>query len=116
MSENKSYRIIELLEEILKWIKFQNWKKVKEILLETLNDDISKLVYHYSDGRSSREIAEKVSISHVTVIRYWKKWARIPIVEPIVVQGKIRYKKMFPLEDFGIELPEIEKIKEEKKG
>ena len=105
MSEEKYDRIIKLLEEILKWVKFQGWKNVKEVLLETLKDDTSKLIYHYSDGRSSREIAKKVSVSHTTVVYYWKKWAKIPIVEPIIVQGKIRYKKMFPLEDFGIELP-----------
>ena len=110
--ENKIDKIIELLEEILKWTKFQGWRNVKNILLETLKDDISKLIYHYSDGSSSREIAEKALVSHATVLRYWKKWARIPIVEPVIIQGKVRYRRMFPLEDFGIELPKKEEVKE----
>jgi len=59
MAEDKTDRIIDLLEEILKWIRFQGWKSVKEVLLDTLKDDLSKLVYHYSDGISSREIVKK---------------------------------------------------------
>lgn len=109
MVEDRTDRIIALLEEILKWTKFQGWKNVKDILTDVLADDLSKLIYHYSDGKSSREIAQKVQISHVTVLRYWRRWAKVGIVEPIEVRGKIRYRKMFELEDFGIEVPEIEK-------
>lgn len=106
-------RIIGLLNEILKWERFQGWKNVKDVLLDALKDDIMKLVYHYSDGRSSRKVAEKVSISHNTVVNYWKKWAKIGIVEPINVKGGTRYKRIFSLEDFGIEIPKIENKKGE---
>lgn len=106
MTEGASDRIIEVLEEILKWVKFQGWQNVKGILSEVLEDDVSKLVYHYSDGRSSREVAEKVRVSHSTVTNYWKRWAKIGIVEPIRVRRGIRYKKVFSLEEFGIEVPE----------
>ena len=82
---------------------------MKDVLIDVLTDDLSKLIYHYSDGRSSREIAQKVSVSHVTVLRYWRKWAKVGIVEPIRVGGGTRYRKMFELEDFGIEVPEMEK-------
>lgn len=109
MSNDKTDRIIELLEEILRWTRFQGWRNVKDVLTDVLTDDLSKLIYHYSDGRSSRQIAQKVSVSHVTVVRYWRKWAKVGIVEPIKVGSGIRYRKMFNLEDFGIEVPEIEK-------
>jgi len=39
--------------------RMEEWKSVKEVLLDTLKDDLSKLVYHYSDGISSREIVKK---------------------------------------------------------
>ena len=105
---DKTDEIIEILEEILRWTKFQGWRNVKEILLDTVNDE-SKLIYHhYSDGMSSREIAAKVSVSHQTVINYWKKWVRVGIIEPIKTHGGIRYRKIFELEDFGIEIPKIE--------
>ena len=106
---DKDEKIIELLEEILKWIKFIGWQNVKSVLSEALNDDISKLVYHYSDGRSSREIAKKVSISHQTVTNYWKKWAKMGIVEPISARRAPRYKKLFSLEEVGIDVPNIDK-------
>jgi len=109
MSGDKTDRIIELLEEILRWTRFQGWRNVKDVLADVLTDDLSKLIYHYSDGRSSRQIAQKVSVSHVTVLRYWRKWAKVGIVEPIKVSGGTRYRKVFELEDFGIEVSEIEK-------
>jgi len=109
MHEDVEEKIVGLLEEILRWIRFQGWRNVKDVLVDVLTDDLSKLIYHYSDGRSSREIAQKVLVSHVTVVRYWRKWARDGIVEPIKVAGGTRYRKMFNLEDFEIEVPEIEK-------
>jgi len=43
----------------------------------------------------------------MTVTIYWKKWAKIGIVEPIRVCGGTRYKNLFSLEEFGIEVPEV---------
>jgi len=112
-----SQKTVELLEEILKWVKFLGWKSAKEVLLDTLKDDISKLVYHYSDGSTSRDIAKKLPISHMTVTVYWKKWAKIGIVEPFKVKGGgKRYKKIFDLEEFGIEIPEIKESTNTSKG
>jgi len=109
MHESIEEKIVKLLEEILRWTRFQGWRNVKDVLTDVLTDDLSKLIYHYSDGRSSGQIAQKVSVSHATVLRYWRKWAKVGIVEPIKVGSGIRYRKMFNLEDFGIEVPEIEK-------
>lgn len=100
-----------VLKEILKWIKFQSVLKAKEVLQSTLTRDIEKLIYEYSDGRGSQEIANLVNVSHGTVFNYWKKWFTLGIVEPISVKGGIRYKKVFSLRDFGIEVP---LMKEEK--
>ena len=108
MPEDKTDQVIKLLEEILKWTRLQGWQNTKAILLETLKDDIFKLVYQYSDGRSSREIAKRVPISYKTVINYWNEWAKIGIVEPIKVRGGgARYQRLFSLEEFGIEISEV---------
>jgi len=115
MPKEKKDQIVKLLEEILKWIKFQGWRNVKGILLDTLKDDLSKLVYHYSDGRSSREVADKVPIDHVTVTKYWKKWRKIGIVEPMHVRRGTRYKRIFSLEEFGIEIPKLSKQHDQNK-
>ena len=107
MSEDKLDKMIDLLEDIRKWIRFQGWRNIKKILLDTLKTDEDKLVYHYSDGRSSRGVAEKTPVSHSTVTNMWEKWAKIGIVEPLQVQRGTRYRKIFLLEEFGIEIPEI---------
>ena len=107
MSKENNDQIIELLKELVKWTKFQAWGKVKDVLLGVLDDNEKKRIYHLSDGKqSSRKIAENVSVSRSTIVKYWNDWANSNIVEPIPVKGGgLRYKKMFNLEDFGIEIP-----------
>lgn len=103
-------RVIHLLEEILKWTKISGIQQVKELLLNTLNTDLDKLIYHYSDGRSTREVATAVGLkTHTHIPSYWKRWATIGIVEPLKVKRGIRYRRIFPLEDFGILIPTVEK-------
>ena len=111
---SKEDDIIQLLRELVRWTRFQGMLKVKEVLLDTLKNDREKLIYHYSDGRGSREVAELVGLrSHKTVLDYWKKWAKLELMEPIRVRGGIRYRRAFSLPDFGIEVP---KLKTEKKN
>ncbi|RLG50242.1 MAG: hypothetical protein DRO00_08995 [Thermoproteota archaeon] len=103
---NKEDRIIELLEEILKWTRFQGMQRVKEVLLDVLKTDKEKIAYHYSDGRGSVEVARLAGFkSHTPILENWKKWARLGLMEPIRVRGGTRYKRAFSLPDFGIEVP-----------
>ncbi len=97
-----------LLKEILKWIKFTGMKEVKTVLVDTLNTEQKRLIYHLSDGgQPSSEIGKSVGVSEMTVRRAWATWARQGIVESTKVRGGDRYKKSFDLEDFGIEIPKI---------
>ena len=105
--EDKMDKMINLLKEILTWLKIAEYNNVKKLLLNTLKEDMDKIIYHLSDGKSSRKIAKKIPVSHATVVNYWKKWIEIGIVEPVSTRGGISYKKVFSLEDFGIEIPEI---------
>ena len=107
MGEDKSDKIIDLLEDIRKWVKFQGWRDIKEILLDTLKYDEDKIVFHYSDGRSSRAVAREAPVSRPTILKMWEKWAKIGIVEPMQVQRGTRYRRIFSLDEFGIDLPEI---------
>lgn len=102
-------RIVELLEEILKWIKFEGMQNVKSALLDALQNDPQKIrAYHFSDGRGSKEVANLVGLkSHTTIIDWWAKWAPLGIVEPIKVRGGERYKRVFSLEALGIGIPEL---------
>lgn len=104
---------IEVLREILKWIKFTGAKEVKNVLVATLDTEQKCLIYHLSDGnRGSVEIAKIANTSDTTVRRYWLSWARQGIVESFRVRGGERYKKSFELEDFGIEIPEFKAVTE----
>ncbi len=106
MSKDKNDLIIELLHELVKWTKFQAWGKVKDVLLSVLDHDEKKKIYNLSNGEnSSRSIANEVTTTHTTIVKYWNEWANSNIVEPIKVQRGVRYKKMFNLEDFGIIIP-----------
>lgn len=114
MAKDAKKKEIKLLEEILKWVKFFGWGKVKDVLKDTLKKKKHKLAYHYSDGRSTREVSEKLDVSHVTISNWWKKWAKIGIVESVAARRGTRYQKIFPLEEFGIEVPANEKRKKTK--
>jgi hypothetical protein len=64
-----------VLREILKWIRVTSMPNVKKLLVETLDDDKSKLAYHHSDGCSSRDVAKAAACSQATVVSYWKRWS-----------------------------------------
>jgi len=108
MDEDKLSEIAATLKELLKWTRFAGMKEIKAVLMSALDSEIKTVIYHLSDGnKGSIEIANFVKISDQTVRNYWKIWAKLAIVEPIRVRGGERYKKVFDLEDFGIEIPKI---------
>ncbi|MBU7036699.1 MAG: hypothetical protein HXS52_02115 [Theionarchaea archaeon] len=102
-----SRKLLEVLEEILKWTKFQGMQNVKVILESELDDISKKLIYELSDGRSSPEIAKIAGVASKTVRNHWKKWCAMGIME-IHPDYKKRYRKVFSLEEVGIQPPETE--------
>jgi len=103
-------RMTELLEELVKWTKVTSIPKVKELLLEVLASPEEKAAYQSSDGKKSvRELARQVNMGSVTIARWWKKWMKAGIAEPLSVKGGKRAVRSFSLEDFDIEIPELEK-------
>jgi hypothetical protein len=102
--EQTESQMVPLLRELVKWTKFQGMIKAKEVLLSTLRSEPEKLAYVGSDGRGSQEVAKAAGVSHTTVVSYWNKWATLGIVEPLAVKGGTRYKSIFSLSDFGIQV------------
>ncbi|MCX8178198.1 MAG: hypothetical protein N3F10_07940, partial [Candidatus Bathyarchaeota archaeon] len=107
--------MIEILTEILKWIKVTSIPQVKKLLLELLPSDEEKLAYQYSDGRTSQEVSQLASVSYITITRWWKNWIRAGVAEPISVKGGERAKRIFSLDEFGIEIPLPKGVGVEKK-
>lgn len=114
-SEEKKYRIIEILTEILKWIKVTSIPQVRKLLLDILRSNEEKIAYHFSDGRSSQEVAKFAGVGYVTITRWWKSWVRAGIAESVSVKGGERARRMFSLEDFNIEVPSLKEPKSTKK-
>ena len=105
---SKEDKMIELLEELVKWTKVASIPKVKELLLGILESPEEIVGYQLSDGeKSGREVAEGANVTLTTIGRWWKKWIAAGIAEPISVQRGERAKRIFSLDDFGIEVPEI---------
>jgi len=102
-------KVLDILQEILKWTKFQGMQDVKKILESELDDNAKKLIYELSDGKSSPEIAKIANVTPMTVRNYWKKWSKMGIME-IHPDYKKRYRKVFSLEEVGIEVPGLEKV------
>jgi hypothetical protein len=112
--KNNRDREIEILEEILRWIKVTSIPQVKKLLLDLLQSDEEKIAYHRSNGRSSREVARFAGVRHGAIAKWWKIWIRAGIAESISVRRGKRAKRIFSLEDFGIEVPSLKKIKHKK--
>lgn len=111
MNDKKIEQIINLLEEMLKWIKFAGAREVRTVLMGVLDTDQKRLIYNLSDGElGTIEIGKISKSSDSTVRRCWESWERLGIVEPLAVRGGIRYKKAFELQDFGFIIPQIKTV------
>lgn len=113
---NQDEKIVQLLEDLVKWTKVTSIPRVKELLLEILENPEEKIVYQSSNGEGSMKVAKLANVSHVTVTKWWKKWIKAGIAVSISVKGGKRAKRIFSLDDFGIEVPIIKKPKIEKEG
>jgi Fic family protein len=114
LNDKGTERMIELLQEILKWTKFAGVREVRTVLMNILDTEQKRLIYHLSNGEhGSIEISKAASVSDTTVRRYWESWVRLGIVEPLGVRGGIRYRKSFELEDFGFTIPQVKTGKKE---
>lgn len=109
-------RIVELLEELVKWTRVTSIPQVKKLLLEILAKPEEKVAYQSSDGRASKKIAKEADVNYATVTLWWKKWVKVGIAEPISARGGQRAKRVFSLDDFGIEVPKIVKSSPTVKG
>ena len=115
---SKEDRMIELLEELVRWTRVTSFPKVKDLLNGILTCSEEKVAYQSSDGeKTSREVAEMANVSQFTISKWWKEWIKAGIAESISVQRGERAKRTFSLDDFGVEVSTIKKpkIEEERK-
>jgi DNA-binding CsgD family transcriptional regulator len=104
ISTDKQDKIIELLDEILRWTRLQGVQNARAVLITALKTDTDKIIYHLSDGRPSGEIAKVCGVTGMSVRRYWRRWFTLGITQPSK-KYKRRFERSFSLADLGIEVP-----------
>jgi DNA-binding CsgD family transcriptional regulator len=104
VSTDKQDKIIELLDEILRWTRLQGVQNARAVLTTALKTDTDKIIYHLSDGRPSGQIARVCGVTEVSVRNYWRRWFTLGITQPSH-KYKGRFERSFSLEDLGIKVP-----------
>jgi len=104
--EEKNLESIDrTLKEILKWTRFANISKLKEILEAELDSDEKKLAYENTDGVNGlKEVATASGAPLTTVANWWQKWYRLGLVTESE-ERKGRMMKIVSLDDVGIKVP-----------
>src|SRR5437899_3132846 len=99
---NDNERMIELLAEAVRWLRFQSMDKADAAIARLLDSDQKKVAFELADGiNSARSIAPQIGVSNQTVSTWWKDWA----AAGILFEQDRTYKKLFSLADLGIEIP-----------
>ena len=92
-------QIISLLEEAVRWLRFQGLEKAKAAVSDQLDTEKKKQVFDLTDGKNSiTTIAEKMSVSTSTVFAWWTEWYAAGILTK--ADGKFRH--LFRLSEIGI--------------
>ncbi len=96
---------IEVLSEILNWMRFQNRQALKATLEDILTTRADKIIYEFTDGRSSQpDIAKRVGVSQPTVSNKWKAWRAFGIVYEVTDEtGRCRH--LASLRSLGMDVP-----------
>jgi CRP-like cAMP-binding protein len=80
-------RQVQLLEELVTWIKFSNRGALLEAWDVVLKDDRQLLAYELSDGvRTQKEVGEGAGLSQPTVSQLWGRWRKAGLVR--IVSGR----------------------------
>jgi hypothetical protein len=113
---NNQEKIIELLLELVKWVKVTSHPQVGKILNEQVQSQAQKLVFQNSDGkRTTKELSALSGMDPADISRDWKQWTKAGLAEQVPAQGGSRGRSLFSLEDFGIDVPKkVEKVMKEK--
>ena len=101
----------ELLAQILNWTRILALSSLRVELERELSSEKARLIYHHSDGKSSRQVAKEAGYKDKKpVLRHWENWLELGIVEPYDVKGGgVAFKKIFELVELGFKVPKLKK-------
>src|SRR6267143_4758618 len=95
------------LNEVGKWVRFQNAPRIRDVLLKELDTPQKKVAFELSDGEHSRrDIAKELGLDDDTVRTWWDKWFQLAVVKESE-KRKGRPQKIVSLGEIGIEVPRL---------
>lgn len=107
--EDKLNSIDKNLREVLKWVRFSNISKLKELLGTELDNDQKKLAFENSDGVNGlKELATISGAPMDTIYHWWLKWSRLGLLTESE-KRKGRMARIVSLDDVGIKVPKKSK-------
>lgn len=104
---------VELLEEILRWLKFMGRQQARDVVREALTFDdedrqaAARIVYQLTNGQNTtKDIEKHIQYSYKWVSDRHQEWAKMGIVEKERPQAP--YDHILSLDELGIDYPEIQ--------
>jgi hypothetical protein len=112
VNKNMSANEQELLEEIVKWLRFMGMQDARDIVERALRyedaekEHDAKVAYQLTDGENSTyDIADHISYSYQWVSTRQQEWAKLGIVEKEGPNSP--YEHIMSLDKLGIDAPDI---------
>lgn len=107
----ESNDVIDVLEDIRRWVKIIGLQEAKSVLTEALSHDDEekqrdlRITYYLTDGQHSvREIEEKISYTRGWVSSRYDDWSNMGLIERESPNSS--YRHVVSLKEAGIEIPE----------
>jgi hypothetical protein len=92
-------RLIELLTESVRWLRFQGLDKAKSAVEENLDSEKKRRVFDLTDGTTAgRKISELSGVPLATISAWWNDW----YAAGILTKEDGKYRRLFKLSEIGI--------------
>lgn len=102
MDEEKLDMILEKLDKLIFWLKFNNIENAKEYFSKILDTDRKREIYQLTDGRSIAELNRAIKVKSKSMVPdLWADWtAKGILMESNKVKG--RKIKVIDLKEIGL--------------
>jgi hypothetical protein len=104
---NNEEKIVQLLNETVRWLRFQGLEKAKAAVAEHLDTDKKKLVFDLTDGKGTQaSISKEAGVSTASLYYWWNEW----YAAGIVTKEGDKFCHLFKLSEIGLSIG-LEKTK-----
>lgn len=85
-------QIVDLLGELLRWVRFQSLGELRRVLSVTLTTENDRRAYELTDGTNNQtQIGALIGISQRAVSYKWESWLESGIVSAIPGSKNLRH-------------------------